>query len=235
MFRNTFEGDIAHEGDARRHRDAARHPGMRHHHRGPGRRRGAGPDGMPIDVRGMLGRGGWGRGRLRRGEIRPLILATLLRRPMHGYEIIQELEAQSGGRWRPSAGSVYPTLQQLADEGFVTSDDVDGRRTYTLTEEGLAAADANPASDRWTDRTAGDEPELRTVGLQLIGAVMQVQRVGSSRARSETNRILADARRRVYGLLADDEGGPAADDGAAVDAASADDAPSTGGTPDNAN
>ena len=103
---------------------------------------------------------------------------------MHGYEIIQELEAQSGGRWRPSAGSVYPTLQQLADEGFVTSDDVDGRRTYTLTEEGLAAADANPASDRWTDRTAGDEPELRTVGLQLIGAVMQVQRVGSSRAKA---------------------------------------------------
>ena len=221
MFRNTFEGDIAHEGDARRHGNAARHPGMRHHHRGPGRRRGAGPDGMPIDVRGMLGRGGWARGRLRRGEIRPLILATLLTRPMHGYEVIQELEAQSGGRWRPSAGSVYPTLQQLADEGLVTSDDVDGRRTYTLTEEGLAAADANPASERWSDGPDDDEPDLRKLAIQLIGAVMQVQRVGSAHARSETTRILADARRQAYRLLADDEAEPETDDG-----------PSTGEAPE---
>jgi DNA-binding PadR family transcriptional regulator len=167
---------------------------------------------MPMEFRGMLGGGGWGRGRLRRGEIRPLILATLVTRPMHGYEIIQELEAQSGGRWRPSAGSVYPTLQQLADEGLVTSDEVDGRRTYTLTDEGRAAAAANPVSERWSDRTADDEPDLRKLGMQLIGAVMQVQRLGSAHARSETTRILADARREVYRLLADDEAEPATDD-----------------------
>ena len=225
MFRNTFEGDTAHEIDARRHGNANRHADVRHHHRGPGRRRGPGPDGMPIDFRGMLGRGGWGRGRLRRGEIRPLILATLLTRPMHGYEIIQELEAQSGGRWRPSAGSVYPTLQQLADEGLVTSDEVDGRRTYTLTDEGLAAADANPASERWSEGVADDEPDLRSLAIQLMGAVMQVQRVGSPHARSETTRILTDARRQAYRLLADDEGEPETDASAdGRDAASTDDA-----------
>ncbi len=208
MFRSSFEGDIAQNIDGWRHGNANRHADMRHHHRGPGRRRGPGPDGVPVDVRGMLGRGGWGRGRLRRGEIRPLILATLLTRPMHGYEVIQELEAQSGGRWRPSAGSVYPTLQQLADEGLVTSDEVDGRRTYTLTEQGLAAADANPASGRWSDRAGDDEPDLRKLAIQLIGAVMQVQRVGSAHARSETTRILTDARRQAYRLLADDESEP---------------------------
>ena len=81
------------------------------------------------------------RAMIRRGEIRPLILATLAARPMHGYEVIQELEAQSGGRWRPSAGSVYPTLQQLTDEGLLTSEEVDGRRVYSLTDEGKAAAE----------------------------------------------------------------------------------------------
>ena len=82
---------------------------------------------------------------VRRGEIRPLILAVLATKPMHGYEVITELEAQSGGRWRPSAGSIYPTLQQLADEGLVTGEEIDGRRVYALTDEGKAAAAAGPA------------------------------------------------------------------------------------------
>ena len=159
-----------------------------------------------MGPRGMFGRGG--RGQIRRGEIRPLILAVLATRPMHGYEVIQELEAQSGGRWRPSAGSVYPTLQQLADEGLVTSEDVDGRRTFTLTEDGRASAAANPVSERWGDRATDDDPDLRMLGRQLIGAVMQVQRMGSAQARSETNRILTDARRQVYRLLADDDADP---------------------------
>ncbi len=165
---------------------------------------------MPMGPRGLFGRGG--RGRIRRGEVRPLILAVLTTRPMHGYEVIQELEAQSGGRWRPSAGSVYPTLQQLADEGIVTSDEVDGRRTYTLTEKGRAAAAANPAAERWGEHTADDEPDLRMLGHQLIGAVTQVQRLGSEHARSETTRILTDARRQVYRLLANDDADPAATD-----------------------
>jgi DNA-binding PadR family transcriptional regulator len=124
---------------------------------------------------------------------------------MHGYEIIQLLEDQSGGRWRPSAGSVYPTLQQLADEGLVTSEEVDGRRTYALTDAGHAAAAEAPEPPSWNDLDADQDLDLRKLALNLIQAVMQVQRVGSARSRSETNRILADARRQVYRLLADDE------------------------------
>jgi DNA-binding PadR family transcriptional regulator len=141
---------------------------------------------------------------VRRGEIRPLILAVLARKPMHGYEIIQELEAQSGGRWRPSAGSVYPTLQQLSDEGLVTGEEIDGRRTYTLTEAGRSAAADAPAPRRWGDVDA-DGIDVRKLGLQLVQAVMQVQQVGTPGARKETVRILADARRQIYRLLAEDE------------------------------
>lgn len=69
---------------------------------------------------GRGGRGG-GRGRARRGDVRASILALLKDRPMHGYEMIQEIGERSGGAWKPSPGSVYPTLQLLEDEGLITS------------------------------------------------------------------------------------------------------------------
>src|SRR4051794_38709203 len=85
---------------------------------------------------------GYGRGRhpVRRGDVRSAILALLDDRPMHGYEIIQELEERTGGRWTPSAGSIYPTLQLLEDEGLVTSEEVEGRKVYSLTDAGKEAA-----------------------------------------------------------------------------------------------
>ena len=149
---------------------------------------------------------------IRRGEIRPLILAVLRQKPMHGYEVIQELEAQSGGRWRPSAGSVYPTLQQLADEGLVTSEEVDGRRTYTLTAAGQkAAAETGPRSP-WTEAEQDQEPDIRRLAIQLAGAVMQVQKMGTPQARREATRILTDARKQMYRLLAEDEDASADDE-----------------------
>ena len=176
----------------------------RRHHRDPRH----GPDNRPFPFREMFNRARLGGQAIRRGEIRPLILAALLRKPMHGYEVIQELEAESGGRWRPSAGSVYPTLQQLADEGLVTSDEIDGRRTYTLTDSGRAAAAAAPKRPRWGNPESGQDQDIRALGLQLVGAVMQVQRVGSEHARQETGRILLETRRQIYRLLADDEEQP---------------------------
>src|SRR5919106_6860369 len=81
---------------------------------------------------------------VRRGNVRFAILSALQAGPMHGYQVIQELESRTQGRWRPSAGSVYPTLQQLEDEGLVTSADVDGRRTYSLSDAGRTAAEEHP-------------------------------------------------------------------------------------------
>jgi len=147
-----------------------------------------------------------GRPSVRRGDVRPLILAVLQRQPMHGYQVIQELEAQSGGRWRPSAGSVYPTLQQLEDEGLVRSSEVDGRRVYSLTDEGRSAAAAAPTRrPRWTDHDGShDAREVRSLAMQLVGAVLQVSKMGSPQARQEARDILIDARRQMYRLLAED-------------------------------
>jgi DNA-binding PadR family transcriptional regulator len=184
----------------------AMHPGGSHdargrgHHRGPRHR----PGDMPFGFREAFGRGGPGRPGVRRGEIRPLILGALQARPMHGYEVIQELENRSGGRWRPSAGSVYPTLQQLTDEGLVTSEEVDGRRTYTLTDRGRKAAEATSTNQPTWDRAA-DENDVRQVAMELVRAAMQVQSVGSASARREATQLLTETRRRLYRILADDE------------------------------
>lgn len=94
--------------------------------------------------RGFMGGGfPWGRGgRWGRffgpGEIRLALLAMLESGPKHGYELMKELENKSGGIYKASAGAIYPALQQLEDEGLVTSDAAAGKRTYSLTDAGRA-------------------------------------------------------------------------------------------------
>jgi DNA-binding PadR family transcriptional regulator len=151
-----------------------------------------------FDLRDALRHGRHGRSLVRRGEIRPLILSVLAAKPMHGYEVIQELEARSGGRWRPSAGSIYPSLQQLADEGLATAEEVDGRRVYTLTEAGRKAAAETPGPAFDTADTDADDFR------RFVAAFMQVERVGSPAARSEAHRIVAEGRKELYRLLAED-------------------------------
>src|SRR5437016_8738462 len=97
----------------------------------------------PFPPGGHHGHGrGRGRGsRGRRGNVRAAILALLAERPMHGYEMIQELDARTSGVWHPSPGSVYPTLQLFVDQGLVESQEVEGRRRFSLTEAGRAEAE----------------------------------------------------------------------------------------------
>jgi DNA-binding PadR family transcriptional regulator len=146
--------------------------------------------------------GGDRRGALvRRGEVRGLILAALRDKPMHGYQVIQELEAQTEGRWRPSAGSIYPTLQLLADEGLVIGEDVDGRRVYSITEAGRKLAAESGDRSPWTQHGEPTGPDIRG----LASAALQVHRIGSPRARREAMRIVSEARRELYRLLSEDE------------------------------
>jgi DNA-binding PadR family transcriptional regulator len=147
------------------------------------------------------GHGGRHGGRGRRGNVRSAILALLLERPMHGYEMISELETRTGGAWRPSPGSVYPTLQLLEDEGLITVSAEGGRKSYTLTDAGRQAAEANPAPR--FDTAEPDADDFR----RFVAAVMQVEKVGSPAARAETHRILAEARKEIYRLLAEDSAG----------------------------
>jgi DNA-binding PadR family transcriptional regulator len=146
----------------------------------------------------------------RRGLVRSAILALLAEKSMHGYQVMQELETRSQGRWRPSAGSVYPTLQQLEDEGLVTSQEIDGRRVFSLTDSGKAetARRADSESVPWgAAETAGDEAgfDLRRLSFQVGAAAMQVAQVGSPGTLDQARGILTEARRQLYRLLADDE------------------------------
>ena len=147
--------------------------------------------------------------RARRGDTRAAILKVLAEQPMHGYQIIQELSQRSGGLWRPSAGSVYPTLQLLADEGLVSSSEAGGKKVFTLTEAGTAAA-AELAEEPapWDVAAAtGDQNgmlALREAGGRLASAVMQVARSGDKGHIKATIEILDSARKRVYALLAED-------------------------------
>jgi DNA-binding PadR family transcriptional regulator len=121
---------------------------------------------------------------------------------MHGYQVMQELEARSGGRWRPSAGSIYPTLEQLQDEGLVSVEEADGRRVFRLTDAGRTAAMARSGEPAWTGGRGDDD--LRGLSRDLGLAAIQVARAGSPAAIVEAGRVLAEARRSLYRLLADD-------------------------------
>ncbi|HSD24774.1 MAG TPA: PadR family transcriptional regulator [Solirubrobacterales bacterium] len=153
------------------------------------------------------GRGhGYGRHRVRRGDVRSAILALLDDRPMHGYEMIQELEERTGGRWTPSAGSIYPTLQLLEDEGLVTPEEVDGRKVYSLTDAGKEAAPERSEGGRPWEQGDEDSPrhEARKEMFKLMGAAKQLARADDEEQLNKATEILKDARRKLYGLLAEE-------------------------------
>ena len=141
-------------------------------------------------------------GRMGRGDVRAAVLSLLAEKPMHGYQIIQEIEERSGGAWKPSAGSVYPTLQLLADEGLVQVEESNGRKTYSLTEAGKAVP---AASAPWEgSSSASKHGALPKAGLELAQAASQVQRSGSQKQVAEAVAVLDEARRKLYAILAQD-------------------------------
>jgi DNA-binding PadR family transcriptional regulator len=156
------------------------------------------------------GFGGPGHRRARRGDVRAAILDLLAEgQPWNGYQIIQEIAQRTNGIWRPSAGSVYPALQQLEDEGLISPEGEGRRRMYTLTAEGRAYAEAHREELRasW-DAAAGmaDDTamELGHMIRQVMMAVMEVRRAGSPAQLAEARRVLAETRRSLYRILADD-------------------------------
>ncbi|HZP27522.1 MAG TPA: PadR family transcriptional regulator [Acidimicrobiia bacterium] len=146
-------------------------------------------------------------GRARRGDVRAAALLLLGERPMHGYEMIQELESRTEGVWRPSPGSVYPTLQMLEDEGLVTASEADGKRLFALTEAGRAeAAKAAEGPTPWDQVTQGVDPtalELNRTGWGVLSAAKQVVAVGTDEQKARAIEVLAETRRRLYGILAE--------------------------------
>jgi DNA-binding PadR family transcriptional regulator len=161
----------------------------------------------------VIARHGFGRGpRARRGDVRAAILDLLSEgQPWNGYQLIQEIAERTHGVWRPSAGSVYPALQQLEDEGLISPEEGEGRRRmYRLTDEGRAYVEehADELHSSW-DAVAGmaDDValELRDMIRQVAMASMEVARAGSDVQLAEARRVLAETRRSLYRILAADE------------------------------
>ena len=160
----------------------------------------------------------WGKGqrhqrgpRAGRGDVRSAVLALLAEQPMHGYQIIQEIGRRSGGAWKPSPGSVYPTLQQLEDEGLVRAQEQDGRRVYRLTEEGQRVAKdrAEEFATLWEGvAPSEDDTQLGDLIFQVGAAFVHVARTGTPEQMAEAPKVLVRTRADLYRILGDPSDGP---------------------------
>jgi DNA-binding PadR family transcriptional regulator len=160
------------------------------------------------------GHGGHHRQRARRGLVRGAILHLLQERPMHGYELINELDQRTGGRWKPSPGSVYPTLAALEDEGLIKGVEEEGKKRYELTDAGRTwlAQHADERAGRgqfgppWARGFGGGDfgavGDLRRLGGELFGQLRQIGRFGSPAQQEQATAILERTRAELYAVLA---------------------------------
>jgi DNA-binding PadR family transcriptional regulator len=146
---------------------------------------------------------------MRRGDVRAALLVLLNEEPRNGYQLIQEIEARSDGAWRPSPGSVYPAIQLLEDEGLVTASNEGDGKTLTLSTAGTKYVEENAEKLGTPWANLGDQVGEGIRGLRdqlkpLMGAVGQVMHSGNEADAKKVAEILADARRKIYGILAED-------------------------------
>jgi DNA-binding PadR family transcriptional regulator len=193
-------------GGPRGHHAHHRRAAMSGHRHGPGGWGGRGPGwGDPR---------GWGGGpprrRMRRGDVRAALLVLLDEQAYTGYRLIEEIERRSEGAWRPSPGSVYPTLQQLEDEGLIRPEEGEGRTPFTLTDEGRAyvAEHREALGEPWATPAAGvgeGRRELKGLFAQIAAAAYQVAAAGDDAQVERAKALLTETRRGLYRILADDE------------------------------
>ena len=191
--------------------------GHRKHHRRAamsGHRHGHGPHGRGSEGWGPGGPRGWGGGRrrrMRRGDVRAALLVLLDEQPHTGYSLIEEIERRSSGAWRPSPGSVYPTLAQLEDEGLVGAQEGEGRTPFTLTDAGKAyvAENREELGEPWAKPAEGISEErlgLRGLVAQIGAATFQVGTAGDDAQVARAKELLEQTRRGLYKILADEPG-----------------------------
>ena len=128
---------------------------------------------------------------------------------MHGYEMIREIEERSEGAWTPSAGSIYPTLQMLEDEGLIRGEESDGKRRFTLTEEGTTeqaekAGETTPW-DAVRNDAAPEQVHLAQSMKKLHHAIRQAFTAADQGQQKRVRELLDETRRKIYAILAEEE------------------------------
>jgi DNA-binding PadR family transcriptional regulator len=169
--------------------------------------------GTPFGPPWWAGARTWRGPKARRGDVRAAILAVLAEQPMNGYQIIQEIASRSGGVWKPSPGSIYPTLQQLEDEGLVRVEVDGGRRAYTLSDEGRSYVNehADEVTAPWqamTESGGEDDDGLKPLIGQVAAAVWQIAATGTPEQQAKGRDALMEFRRKLYSILAEDDIAP---------------------------
>jgi DNA-binding PadR family transcriptional regulator len=144
----------------------------------------------------------------RRGDVRAAALLLLAEEPRNGYQLMQEIEERSEGNWRPSPGSVYPALQQLEDERLVRVRESEGGRLFELTESGHAYVEENRAElgapwEAFTRDVTDQTREVANLLKEVAYAAAQVLRAGNNAQLEGAQKVLADAKRSLYLILAD--------------------------------
>ena len=153
---------------------------------------------------------GAGRGRKRRGDVRAALLLLIAEEPRNGYQLMQITEERSGGRWRPSPGSVYPTLQQLEDEGLIRAIERDGARVFELTSAGREHLDLHDHGHVPWEAECEPGYELADALHVLLGqlhlAASEVTRAGDVRQLKRAAALIAQTKRELYRILAEEPG-----------------------------
>jgi DNA-binding PadR family transcriptional regulator len=146
--------------------------------------------------------------RTRRGDIKFILLELLADQPNHGYDLIKEMERRYGEFRRLSPGSVYPTLQMLDEGGYLTSEQVGGKRVYTITDAGKELL-AERSSQSTSSATSGignvpsEFSELRNTLTDLAAVVMQVTRSANTERMSQVRELLEQVKRDIHAMLAE--------------------------------
>lgn len=163
-----------------------------------------GHQGRPFQQRGQHPFAGPGGFRAGRGMVEPAILSVLTDKPMHGYEVISTLEEKSHGMWRPSAGSIYPTLQLMEEKGLVKSQEIDGKKVYTLTDAGKAAHDENAKNrdEMWEERMAhmNEFKQAREEFGPIMGALRMIMRKGTTEQKEAALATIREFRTAVEAI-----------------------------------
>jgi DNA-binding PadR family transcriptional regulator len=220
----NFDPRLAALAAARFHHGAPGEHGQNsdHGHDHPGRGRGRGgfgpgfgpgfPGGFGPEMMRDFAQAWGGQGRARKGDVRAAILSLLSEAPATGYALIKGIAERTDQAWRPSPGSVYPTLQQLVDEGLVrqqgAGDGSSGRTDYELTEEGTTyvASHQEQLDAAWQTagpRSGGVDHEFMSSFGKLVDAVKQFPRSATPEQRTAATAKIDELRRELYRILAD--------------------------------